>query len=123
MIGLKIAVSDDLPDYEDILSRYTHIVAERVRDRMRRKLNSESKHGRTYGWHTASARGEAPASFSGALSASLQIEDMLMESLVYSSLDEDYPALLENQMERPLWQESMDEEIPFAENLLVEMMS
>lgn len=124
---IKIKISHNLPDYEQTLSKFASIATRRIKARMKRKLRSEAKHGRYYGWHIASAPGEAPASFTGALEASLIIEDSLMESRLFSALDEAYPIILEDGSDkiapRPLWQISFDEEIPFLENILVQMMN
>jgi len=131
MISTTSRLEGDVPDYEAILSRFVATTApQKIRSRMKEKLR-ERKTGRLYSEqggegftraHRASAEGEAPAGRTGALERSLKIvHPGTLESEIVSALG--YPAILEDEMNRPLWGASRDEMIPILENDLLQAMT
>lgn len=131
MIGIKTSVEGSTPDYEAIFSRFVITAAHRIRARMRDKLH-EKKTGRLYSRksgkgfgrsHQASARGEAPASDTGALERSLNVVRVnTLEADIKSALG--YPAILEdpNKLDRPLWLATVDEMLPVLEHDLLQSL-
>lgn len=121
-MDFEFVIEENLPDYTPLLTEFARDGAEKIRERIRKKLN-EPKSGRRYGAHTASAPGESPASDSEAYEKSLEISDATLEAELLSNLE--YPLMLETGTEnsegetliepRPMWQETIDEMIPILE--------
>lgn len=75
-------------------SEITDDAAKKMAENMKKSILSGAKSGRTYGSHTASAPGQAPANETGALVRSIKVEkNSKSESTVY--VEQDYAVFLE----------------------------
>jgi hypothetical protein len=87
---------------------------------------AEPKHGKAYKRgskvHIASAKGESPAVDSGNYIGSIeQIFPSSLEAVIGTNAAANgfpYPAHLENEMERPLWEKTAKEALPTLEKIL-----
>lgn len=115
----EVRIKTNFPPYADILARWVKMFAHKVRQRMRERLRG-AKHGRVYPrksgtgfsrFHRASAKGESPATDTGAYDRSLSIiMRNSMEASIQTNLG--YPFILEEHMNRPLAKPSVEDMLP-----------
>lgn len=129
MISLELKSEKDLPDFDDVLSRFVVHAAQKIRQRFRERM-TEPKTGRLYRrkrgdgftrFHRASAPGESPATDTGAYARSMTVtKRAALESAIETNLG--YPEILESRKNRPMWKVTVDEMMPVLENDLARMM-
>lgn len=128
MISVELQSDGKHPEYDAILSRFVVLAAQKIRRRMRERME-EPKTGRLYArkkgesflrFHRASAPGESPAKDTGAYSRSLEVvRKSSVEAAIETNLD--YPEILETKKNRPLWLVSVKDVLPELEEDLRRM--
>jgi hypothetical protein len=118
---LAIKISTIFPDYEGRLARWAMLAAQKIRRRMRERMD-EAKHGRVYArrrgggfqrFHRASARGESPARDTGAYDRSLNVVRRgTLGAAIETVLG--YPLILESikGLNRPLVRPAVEDTLP-----------
>ena len=123
MIDVKIdnKIPELFQKLEAAVSRFVQTTAEEMAGAARAALTGP-KSGRMYGRHRASAPGESPASRSGRYLAGIQvIQAGSLEAKVGASVP--YAPILENEMNRPLWNRTLAEILPTLDGRLADAIS